>query len=127
LTVNPLAAPILALDQNVGFNRANNFLGARFVEHNHVINRFQRGEDSRPLGRRIDGARVALKPTHAAIAVESDHEQVGLRARKREHLDMPGVQQIEASVGERDPPTAAPLALQRRLEFVHRMDLALVA
>jgi len=49
LTVNPLAAPILALDQNVGFNRANNFLGPRFVEYNYVINRFQGGQDSRAL------------------------------------------------------------------------------
>jgi hypothetical protein len=64
---------------------------------------------------------------HAAIAVESDNQQVGLRARKRERLDMTGVQQVEASVGECDPAAGAPLAFERRLELFGRMNFALLA
>ncbi len=102
LAVNSLVAPVFALDQNVGFDRANDLLRTRLLEHDYVVDRFQRREDSRALGRGIDGTAVALELAHAAIAVESDHQHVGLRARKRQALDMTDVQQIEASVGERD-------------------------
>ena len=71
----------------------------------------------------IDRTPVTLGLLHAAIAVESDHEQVGLRSRKREALDVPGVQQVEASVGESDAPAGVALALERGLQFVRRMIL----
>jgi len=118
LPIDRLAAPILALDQDVGLDRANNFLGARLVEHHDVIDRFQSGQDSRAFSGRIDRARVALERLDASIAVETDHQQVGLRARERENLDMARVKQVETSIGECNPAPRAALAAKRRLQFV---------
>src|SRR5258708_30376555 len=81
LPIDLSAAPVLTLDQNVGLHGADNFLGTRLLEHHYIIDRFERGQDSRALPRGIDGAPVTLELSHAAIAVEADHQHGGLRAR----------------------------------------------
>ena len=92
LPIDGLAAPILAFDQNVGADAADNPLRARIVEHDDVADHLERGDQSGAIGRVVNRTIGALDRTYAAIAVEADDQHVAVSARETQYLQMAGMQ-----------------------------------
>ena len=72
-----------------------------------VVDAAQRGEHLRPVVEGGHRAAGALQGADAGVGVEADDEHVAERLRAVQQVDVPAVQQVEASVGEHDPPALA--------------------
>src|SRR5216684_4342993 len=127
LAIDPLSAPILALDQHVRPYLADYPLGSRVVEHHHVIDHLECREHPRTIDRVIHRPIRTLYLADAAIAVESHDQHFTLRTRKAQNLQMARVEKIEAAVGENDSPARTAVAFERGFQFPLGEDLALVS
>src|SRR5229473_6604438 len=127
LAIDPLSAPILALNQHVRPYLADYPLGSRVVEHHHVIDHLECREHPRAIDRVIQRPIRTLYLADAAIAVESHDQHFTLRTREAQNLQMARVEKIEAAVGENDTPARMAVAFERGFQFPLGEDLALVA
>src|SRR6516165_11073197 len=92
------------------------------LEHDNQIDRLDRGEH---LGARmlvLHRPVLALQPRDRCVAVQADHQPVAGRVGFGQELDMAGMQDIEAAVGEADAKSAAvplsyPLVQDRPVEY----------
>src|SRR5262249_40951757 len=112
LSINRLALPVLASDQDIGAHGADSFFRADVVKDHHVADTLKRGQDAGPVGGRINPAIFALEGLHRAVAVKAYHQAVRLCAREIQNLDMARVQEVETPIGERYPMAGAPLAIE---------------
>jgi hypothetical protein len=67
------------------------------------IDAFERRQHVCAFGVAAHGARRTLEAAHGLIAVDSDDERVGGVARGGEDVDVPGMKQVEHTVGKRYP------------------------
>ena len=97
-----LAAVVAALHQHLRPHAADQLERRVLLEHHHEIDRFERRQH---LGARVHVLHrpsLALEPLHRRVAVEPDHQPVAGGARLGQQLDVAGMQEIEAAVGEAD-------------------------
>src|SRR5216684_1695819 len=115
LAVDRLTAPVRAFNQNVGPHITDNPLGARVIEHHHIVHHLDSGENPRPLDRWVDWAVLALDQAHPAVTVDADDQHIAPGTSETQELKMAGVQQIEAAIGEHDPLTGTPFGFEYSL------------
>jgi len=120
---NLIAGPVSTFDEHVRKQAGDDFARGRFIENNHSVDRFQSGENFGAFAFRQDGAACAFQLADARIAIEADDEHVAKRACLFENADMPGMEQIEAAVGEDDAAAAAFLAAKPQNRFVESQNL----
>jgi len=99
-------SPVTALDQHVGLQESDEIVRGVLGEYRHIIDHFQCGDDLAPIARRYQRASGPFQPSYRGIAVESDNERVTQSPGGTQIADVPGVQQIEAAIGEYDPAAA---------------------
>jgi hypothetical protein len=93
---------IPAFDINLGLDLANDLNGSDGGENGHSVHAAESGEDVGAVGLAIDGAIGAFELADGIIAVDSDEEGVAAGAGGLKVLDMAGVEEIEAAIGQDD-------------------------
>ena len=93
---------IAALYVNIRLRRAQKIRRARFRKNINRIDKPERGQNRGAVGFVIDGPPGAFQLAHPGVAVESDQERIAAISSSFEIHHVPGVQQIEASVGHHD-------------------------
>ncbi len=96
------ARVIGALDQHVRPDPLDQIPRRVFLEHHDEIDSFQRSQHFGARLHLLHRTIRALEPRDRSIAVEPEHQPVARSARLRHQLDMPGMQDVETSVGETD-------------------------
>src|SRR5690606_2827365 len=91
---------ITALDQNVGLKVANEFERRILVKRHHCVHQLERAKHDGALRRGSHRTRRPLEPAHGFIGVDRDHERISLVARGIEKVHVPGMQQVENTIGE---------------------------
>ena len=112
---------IATLHDDIRAERLDQLERGVLVEHRHGIDCLQTGEDVGALGLAAHRAIGPLQSPHAGVAVQPDDEGITTLARAAEHVEMPGVQQIEHTIREDD---AAPLLLAPCASAIPVEDLA---
>ena len=122
LVADDLLAPVItALDQHLGAHAPDQIERRVLLEHHDQVDRLERGQH---LGARVDVLHrplLALQAPHRGVVVEADHQPVAGGARPGQQLDVAGMQQVEAAVGEADAhslpaPLREPLVEHRPVE-----------
>ena len=106
-------APVGALHQHVGLDRADQAVRRLLVEDDHAVDAGQRGEEFRALGLGNDGPAGPLVGAHGSVGVDADDQQLARPSRVLQVADVPGVQQVEYTVGEDHPPAEPPLVARK--------------
>ena len=118
---------VRAFDQEVRAELRHQREGRILLEDANEIDGGKAGEhgSARRLG--LHRAACALEPPDARVAVEADDEPVAGRAGLLEQVDVAGMEEIEAAVGEADAPAPAAPALDLLDRRLARKDLAQTA
>src|SRR6185437_9380672 len=93
-------APVGALDQDVGEERGDHFLGRGLIEEHDVIHAFERGQDLGALLLGDDRTAGAFAAADAGVGVDGDEEDVAEEAGSLQRLQVAGVEEIVAAVGQ---------------------------
>src|SRR5258708_22414343 len=93
---------VAALHEDVGPQRAHEPQRRVLVEHDDAVHDLEGREHVGAVRLRSGGAIGALEPANGRVAVEADDERVAEGARTEQHVDVPGMQEIEDAVGEHD-------------------------
>src|SRR5690348_2344928 len=115
---NLVRRPIAALYENVGQQPRDHFPRRFFLKNNHRVDAFQRRQNFRALALRQNRPARSFQRTHARIAIYADDQNVSQSARLLKTLDVPGMQQVETSVGEYHALSVAFLAAKLQNRFV---------
>ena len=112
---------VAAFGQHLGAHAAEQLQRRVLIEHDHEIDRLERGEHLGARMHLLHRPPVALQALDRRIAVETDDEPVAGGTRLRQELDVAGMQEIEAAVGEADAqarpaPFGEPLVEHRPVE-----------
>lgn len=97
-----LAGVVAALYQHARLDPGDQVDRRVLLEDDDEIDGFQRRQH---LGARtlvLDRAIGALQPPHRGVAVEAHDQPIAGCARRRQHLDVAGMQDIETAIGEAD-------------------------
>src|SRR5207245_7364918 len=86
------------------------------------IYRLQCREDFGTLALRHDRAAGTFQLAHARVTIQPDNEHISQSACEFEAANMPGMQQVKASVGENDAAAVAFLAAKPQNRFLQRED-----
>src|SRR5437868_3073853 len=97
----------------------------RILRENYdKIDAFECGKHICALGIGTHGTPRTLEATDRLIAVDTDDQRVGSRARRAQHVDVSGMEQVEHAVGERDPtlfPRSPALSLNPSRDLLRRI------
>ena len=93
-------------------------------EERHVVDAAHGRHDLGPVGPGRHGSPLALEGPHRGVVVDSHDEDVALASRRLEVPDVAHVQEVEATVGERDPPPGRPRLGDEPFQPVDRDDLS---
>jgi hypothetical protein len=130
---NRLFRVIAPFDDDVRPEKLDQLEGSVFIEQYDEIDAFHSREDVGPLCFATYGPGGPLEPAHRRIAIDADDERVGGRARRREKVDVSGVQEVEDAVGEGDlafsvsPPALCRLPCRNLSRRVSRLQSLLTA
>jgi len=117
-----VAGIVPALHQYARLDRGDQPDRRVLLEDHDEIDRLQRRQHFGAGALVLNRARLALQPLHRGVAVEAHDQPVAGAARRGQHLDVAGVQDIETAVGETDPqPPLAPIR-KLRIEAGYRRD-----
>ena len=108
-----------ALAVNVGPQRAEQARDVVLVEDDDVVHGAQGGHEQRAVLRRHHRPPLALQAAHGRVAVDADHEHVGLGPGCLEIAHVSDVQDVEAAVGEGH---RLPLAAGRLHPLAHGLE-----
>src|ERR1700682_3667186 len=97
-----LAGVIAALDQHTWLDLRNQIERRVFFTDDDEIDRLQRRQHFRPRALVLNRTPLALQPLHRGIAVQADNQAITGAARRGQNLNVAGMQNIEAPVGESD-------------------------
>jgi len=97
-----IAGPVAAFDQNIGKQGGNGFARREFIKNHHGIHTLKAREDFSALLLGNHRTPFPFQDADTFVAIDADDERVAECARGFEQLDVAGVQQVEASVGEDD-------------------------
>src|SRR6185437_9798902 len=96
-------APVGALDQDVGEERGDHFLGRGLIEEHDVIHAFERGQDLGALLLGDDRTARAFAAADAGVGVDGDEEDVAEEAGSLQRLQEAGAAEAVALGGEGAP------------------------
>jgi hypothetical protein len=91
---------IPAFDINVGLGLPNDLNGPHGGENGHSVDATESGEDVGAVGFAINRAIRAFELADGIIAIDGDEEDVTTGAGGLEVLDMAGVEEVEAAIGQ---------------------------
>src|SRR6266850_2113480 len=81
------------------------FCDCRFVEYRNQVNRFKRRDNLSPVTFGQYRATLAFQPGYLIIRINSNYHQVAQRASAFKIAHVPGMQKVEATVGENNAPS----------------------
>ncbi len=93
-------------------------MGSLLFEDYHVIDSLEAGEHKCTILFVVDRSVAAFQLSHRCIGVESDDEDISQLSRLAQVVDMTGMDDIKAAVGENDFPAATLFSLQDGLQTV---------
>src|SRR6478736_6399917 len=94
------AGVVAALDQHARRHLRDQADRRVLLEDRDEIDRLQRRQHFGPRPLVLNRAPLAFQSFHRGIAVETDDQAVAGAARGRQHLDVAGMQDVEAAIGE---------------------------
>src|SRR3954468_4292544 len=97
-----LAGVIAPLDQRTRLDAGDQVDRRIFIENNDEIDGFERRQHFRTRSLVLNGAIGALQPPYRSVAVQPHDQAVAGGARRCQHLDVAGMQDVEAAIGEAD-------------------------
>src|SRR4029077_8063390 len=103
-----LTGVVAAFDQYSRLYAADQLFRCVLVEHGNKVNRFKSREHFRARLYRLHGTAGTFQSRNRCITIEAYNQSVASRPRARQQLDVPGMQEIEAPIGEPDPQTLFP-------------------
>src|SRR5262249_30987813 len=114
-----LIGPVIrSFDEDPGLHTVDEFERRVLIEDDDEIDGFKRRKHLPPSLLMLNRAPFAFEARHRGIAVEPDDEPVAGGARLSQKLHVPGMQEIETTIGEADPqPKVAPfveMSVERR-------------
>ena len=115
---------ITALDVGVGANGINQVVRGVLGKDHEIIDRHEFLKDFKAFGLIEDRAFLTLERTNTCIGIDSDDQHVTLIARIPEVGDMPGMNDVEASVGEHDPASISTMHFEFEQKMLSRPDLS---
>jgi hypothetical protein len=95
-----LAGVIAALDQHARRDAGDQVDRRVLLEDHDEIDGFERGQHFGTCLLVLDRTIRALQPPHRGVAVEADDQAIAGGARRGQHLDVAGMQDVEAAIGE---------------------------
>lgn len=101
---NLFGSVVPALHDDIGLEMSDEIERCVVVEDDHEVDDFEGPEHERSIG---DAAYRTIRPFEASnrvIAVDADDEGIASCASTAQHVDVPGVQQVEDAVREDDSP-----------------------
>ena len=78
-------------------------IGVSSSKMHDEIDRLQRRQHFGARALVLHRTALALQPLHRGIAVQADDQPVAGAARRGQHLDVAGMQDVETAIGEADP------------------------
>jgi hypothetical protein len=105
-----IAGPVAAFYKHIRKQAGDDFAWREIIENHDRVDAFQCGENFGALAFRQDWTPGAFQLADTGITVEADNERVPETAGLLETADVPGMQQIETTVGEDDAASVAFLA-----------------
>jgi len=102
LAADDVVYPVGPFYENVRPNIKNGFQGSVFVERADVVHDFQGREKLPTLRLRKDRAIRALQTLNGFISIDGNNQGIAEGTRTGEQVEMSGVEDIEAAVGEND-------------------------
>lgn len=102
-----IGGPIGAFDQHVGLDQADHGVRGFFVKYCDRIDATKCSQHFRPLRLRIDGPAWPFVLPYRSVRVDRDYQRVPEGTCVTEISHVPGVQQVEHSIGENDESTPA--------------------
>src|SRR5260221_13073644 len=110
-----LTGIVSALHQHAWLDLRDQFDRGVFIKDHNKIDRLQRRQHFRPRALVLNRAPLALQPLCRGVAVQADDQAIAGAARPGQNLDVAGMQNIEATVGESD--TQSLLAPTQKMRF----------
>lgn len=95
-------------------DRAQQVLRSVFAKAHHPVHRTQAGKDSHTPVHSIDRTSRTFQATDRSIIVDRQNQAIALSARLLQIADMPGMQNVEAAIGEDDFLAMGASILQRQ-------------
>ena len=87
------------------------------AEHRNKVNRFKRRQHFRARLYRLHGTAGTFQSRNRCITIEAYNQSDRSRPRACQQLDVPGMQEIEAPIGEPDPQTLFPPFVEMLVEY----------
>jgi hypothetical protein len=122
--VDLLRPVVAALDVDVRPDRAQQFVRRRLLEDDEVVDALELGKDVQPVADGIDRPSLAFLGPHLLIGVDGDDEDIPQAPGLAQIRHVPGVNDVEAAVGEHDRPPGFPMDRDFDEELLERADLA---
>src|SRR3954471_3329541 len=95
-------AVVATLHQHIGTQLHDQLEGCVLLEHDHAIDRLERGDDIGALGLTAHGTRRTLEATYRSIAVDRHDEVIAGAAGAGNDVHVARMNQVEDAVGEDD-------------------------
>ncbi|CUU16974.1 hypothetical protein CDS [Bradyrhizobium sp.] len=97
-----LAGVVATLHQRARLDPGDQIDRRILLEEDDEVDGFERREHFRTRTFVLNRAIGALQPPHRGIAVEADDQAIAGSARRGQHLDVAGMQDVKAAIGEAD-------------------------
>jgi len=94
--------PIGALDENVRPDLQDGFQRRVFIERADIVHRLQGAQNLTPFVLGKQRPERPFQPLHRVISINRNDESVAQGAGAPQEIEMPGMKNVEATVGEND-------------------------
>jgi hypothetical protein len=94
---------VAALHDDIGPEKLDQLERSVLGKDDDEVDAFDSREDEGAFRCAANGPAGALEPADRVIAIDADDQRVGGPTRRHEEIDVSRMEQIEYSVGERDP------------------------
>jgi hypothetical protein len=101
------AAPIRAFDEDVRLQPCDETLRRALVKDRDIIHAGECGNEQGSILLREDGSSGSFQILDGSVAVEGHDQHIPEALGPFQQLDVPGVHEVKASVGEDDPPASS--------------------
>jgi hypothetical protein len=112
-----------ALDQDIRRHPCHDRQDGRVVKDGDMVHGSQGSEDLGAFRFRLKSPAISLESAETAITVHGDNENIAQTTRLGKQACMARMEQIEASVGQDDPPTISFKLVDLEIGLVEGQDL----
>ena len=118
LLINLVQRIVATFHVNVWTNQIQELHGVTLSKYKYTIHTFERRDDKGAIGFGVDGATRSFEMADAGVVVYADEQGIRLVAGRFQIGYVPGMQQIETTVGHGKPtPGISPLLAPARQGF----------